>query len=94
MKQRARRPPMGCDMWKIGRAQWIIAGAATLGLAACAARSDDAMSGSTIGGGVPVYNSSVTATNGAWGVQEPGTNWGMPNPYNTQCTAACRFQGG
>lgn len=70
-----------------------LAGAATLTLAACAAAPDDAMSGSTTGG-VPVYNSSVTATNGAWGVQEPGTNWGMADPYNTLCTGACRFQGG
>jgi hypothetical protein len=85
-------PAMGCDMTKIQWAQWMMAGAATLALAACAARSDDGMSGSTTGGGVPVYNSSVTATNGSWGVQEPGTNWGMPNPYNTPCTGACRFQ--
>ena len=83
---------MGCDMTKIRWAQWMMAGAATLALAACAARSDDGLSGSTTGGGVPVYNSSVTATNGSWGVQEPAPIGEMPNPYNTQCTGACRFQ--
>ena len=79
-------------MNKIRLAQSLMAAAITLALVACAARSDDGMSGSTLGGGVPPYNSSVTATNGNWGVQVPYTDWGMPNPYNTQCTGACRFQ--
>lgn len=73
-------------------ARWMIGGFAALALAACTARSDDGFSGSTAGGDVPVYNSSVTATNGDWGAQLPGTDWGMSNPYNTLCTGACRFQ--
>lgn len=52
----------------------------------------DAMSGSTTGR-VAIAN-TTTADYQDYGERQPGTNWGMSDPYNVRCFGACLTEAG
>jgi hypothetical protein len=70
----------------------MIVAVALASLIGCAQGGDpDAVSGSST---PPAIVSSTTAGYGRDAVSEPGTNWGMFDPYHTHCTRGCRADGG